>query len=251
MIGRLEVGTESNVDMAKSIKSYLMDLLPDDHYNVEGVDNTNACYGGTAALLNTLSWCQVTGRYGIVVATDTADMDVKDSAWRGASAVAMLVGPNPWIEIHPERMSCFKNTHDFLKPRYSNQISPVMQTKASMDYYVHALDYTLEKMKQEHLIDAEAFDAFVFHGGLCATFMKLIERHVMQVVKASKAWRSNFELARAAASQMGGLYTASLYINLLSLLSNIEGTDDVNHIGLFSYGSGSTVACNGSSRSCT
>ena len=37
---------------------------------------------------------------GIVVATDTADMDLCNSAWRGASAVAMLVGPNPWVEIH-------------------------------------------------------------------------------------------------------------------------------------------------------
>ena len=89
-IGRLEVGTESNVDMAKSIKSYLMSLLPEDHLDVEGVDNTNACYGGTAALLNSLCWCRETGKYAIVVATDTAEMDLPQSGWRGASAVAML-----------------------------------------------------------------------------------------------------------------------------------------------------------------
>jgi hydroxymethylglutaryl-CoA synthase len=107
MIGRIEVGTESNVDMSKSIKSYIMDLLPEDHKNVEGVDNTNACYGGAAAMINTLSWCRESeGRYGIVVATDTADMDLLDSSWRGASAVALLIGPNPWIEIQPERTSC-------------------------------------------------------------------------------------------------------------------------------------------------
>lgn len=81
MIGRLEVGTESNVDMAKSIKSYLMALLPTDHCNVEGVDNINACYGGTGALLNSIAWCrEEAGRYAIVVATNTADMDLLDSA---------------------------------------------------------------------------------------------------------------------------------------------------------------------------
>jgi hypothetical protein len=47
-IGRLEVGTESNVDMAKSIKSYLTQLFPADNSRREllGVDNINACYGG-------------------------------------------------------------------------------------------------------------------------------------------------------------------------------------------------------------
>ena len=163
-IGRLEVGTESNVDMAKSIKSYLMDLFPSDHLDIEGVDNINACYGGTAALLNTISWCRETGGFGIVVACDTADMDLQDSAWRGASAVAMLIGPNPWIEIHSERVSCFKNTHDFLKPRYTTQVTPHMQTKSSMNYYIEALDKCIESMKNKHAIDVSKFDALVFHG---------------------------------------------------------------------------------------
>ena len=154
LIGRIEVGTESNVDMAKSIKSYLMDLLPKGHVDVEGVDNTNACYGATAALLNTIAWCRETGRLGVVVATDAADMDIQDSSWRGASAVAMLVGSNPWIEIHPERTSCFKNTHDFFKPRFSTQLSPYIATKDSMNHYLAALDDTIDRMRSENQIDA-------------------------------------------------------------------------------------------------
>ena len=65
---------------------------------IEGVDNINACYGGTAALLNTIRWCRVTGKKGIVVVTDAATFDEK-IGWWGASAVAMLVGPNPAVEI--------------------------------------------------------------------------------------------------------------------------------------------------------
>ena len=39
------------------------------------MDSTNACYGGTAALLNSLNWVESSGwdgRYAIVVAADSA-----------------------------------------------------------------------------------------------------------------------------------------------------------------------------------
>jgi 3-hydroxy-3-methylglutaryl CoA synthase len=43
--------------------------------DIEGVDSTNACYGGTAALFNCVNWvesCSWDGRYGLVVCTDSA-----------------------------------------------------------------------------------------------------------------------------------------------------------------------------------
>ncbi|XP_036355245.1 hydroxymethylglutaryl-CoA synthase, cytoplasmic-like [Octopus sinensis] len=58
-IGRLEVGTESIVDKCKSVKSYLMALFAESgNRNVEGVDCINACYGGTAALFNSINWLE-------------------------------------------------------------------------------------------------------------------------------------------------------------------------------------------------
>jgi len=58
-IGRLEVGTETIVDKSKSVKSVLMQLFEDsDNTDVEGVDTTNACYGGTAALFNSINWIE-------------------------------------------------------------------------------------------------------------------------------------------------------------------------------------------------
>jgi len=243
-IGRIEVGTESNVDLAKSIKSYLMDLFPD-HVDCEGVDNTNACYGSTAALLNTLAWCREEGsnnsgrrRLGIVVAADTADMDINDSAWRGASAFAMLVGSNPWVEIHPERASCFKNTHDFLKPRHCKQITPIMQTRDSMNHYMDAIESTVANMKTKHNIDVGEKDAFVFHGGLCAKFMQIVERQILASAKPSMDWSGPFQDARYDATRMGGLYTVSLYVNLFSLLRRDPSR---TKLALFAYGSGSAA----------
>lgn len=43
--------------------------------DIEGVDSTNACYGGTAALFNCVNWVESAswdGRYGLVVCTDSA-----------------------------------------------------------------------------------------------------------------------------------------------------------------------------------
>ena len=66
-IGRLEVGTETIIDKSKSVKSVLMQLFEDSgNSDVEGVDTTNACYGGTSALFNAVNWIESSswdGRY--------------------------------------------------------------------------------------------------------------------------------------------------------------------------------------------
>ena len=41
-----------------------------ENFDVEGVDNKNACYGGTQALMNTINWVESSswdGRLGIVI----------------------------------------------------------------------------------------------------------------------------------------------------------------------------------------
>ncbi len=58
-IGRLEVGTETIVDKSKSVKTVLMQLFKaSGNTSVEGIDTTNACYGGTQALFNSVSWVE-------------------------------------------------------------------------------------------------------------------------------------------------------------------------------------------------
>ena len=58
-VGRLEVGSETLIDKSKSIKTVLMQLFEDSgNANIEGIDTTNACYGGTAALFNALNWIE-------------------------------------------------------------------------------------------------------------------------------------------------------------------------------------------------
>ena len=71
-IGRLEVGTETIIDKSKSVKSVLMHLFAEQgNTDIEGIDTTNACYGGTAALINAVNWIESSywdGRYALVLA---------------------------------------------------------------------------------------------------------------------------------------------------------------------------------------
>lgn len=53
-IGKLELATETLHDKSKSSKTILMKLFS--NKNIEGVTNLNACYGGTAAIFNCISW---------------------------------------------------------------------------------------------------------------------------------------------------------------------------------------------------
>ena len=113
-IGRLEVGTESQVDRAKSIKSFLMAFFQvDDLHNVEGVDTYNACYGGTNALFSTLGWIQSdasSGQYGVVVCSDPAVHPQPETiSGIGASSIAILVGLEEAMPLEPVRVSFVKH----------------------------------------------------------------------------------------------------------------------------------------------
>ena len=58
-IGRLEVGTETLIDKSKSVKTTLCQLLNSHgNFDVEGVDNINACYGTKLdCCVRSTGWC--------------------------------------------------------------------------------------------------------------------------------------------------------------------------------------------------
>ena len=122
-VGRLEVGTETFLDKSKSIKTYLMDFF-NKNRDIEGVTSTNACYGGTNALFNTINWMQsiyYDGRYGIVVFADIA-VYAKGPArpTGGCGAISILLGPNASIIFEQTRASYMNNVYDFFKPNPGN-----------------------------------------------------------------------------------------------------------------------------------
>ncbi|CAG9809717.1 unnamed protein product [Chironomus riparius] len=188
-IGRLEVGTETIIDKSKSVKSVLMQLF--DEYgatDLEGIDTTNACYGGTAALFNAINWIESSsydGRLALVVCGDIA-VYAKGSArpTGGAGAIAMLIGPNaPLVFDRKVRATYMKHAYDFYKPDLTSEF-PVVDGKLSIQCYLSALDscYRLycEKYQKQNpgakVLGLNQFDALVFHTPYCKLVQKSLGR---------------------------------------------------------------------------
>jgi hydroxymethylglutaryl-CoA synthase len=144
-IGRLEVGTETIIDKSKSVKSVLMQLFESSgNTNVEGIDTTNACYGGTNALFNSINWMESSawdGRFALVVAGDIAVY--KEGAARptgGAGIVAMLLGPGaPVVFDAGIRATHMEHVWDFYKPDLHSEY-PEVDGPLSNVCYVKAVD---------------------------------------------------------------------------------------------------------------
>ncbi|VAI74672.1 unnamed protein product [Triticum turgidum subsp. durum] len=145
LIGRLEVGSETVIDKSKSIKTWLMQIFEESgNTDIEGVDSSNACYGGTAALLNCVNWVESRcwdGRYGLVVCTDSAVYaEGPARPTGGAAAIAMLIGPNAPISFESKyRASHMAHVYDFYKPDLASEY-PVVDGKLSQTCYLMALD---------------------------------------------------------------------------------------------------------------
>ncbi|ONI06916.1 hypothetical protein PRUPE_5G088900 [Prunus persica] len=188
-IGRLEVGSETVIDKSKSIKTFLMTVF-EKHGNtdIEGVDSTNACYGGTAALFNCVNWVESSswdGRYGLVVCTDSAVYaEGPARPTGGAAAIALLIGPDAPIAFESKiRGSHMAHVYDFYKPDLASEY-PVVDGKLSQTCYLKALDSCYKELckkyeklegKQFSLADAEYF---VFHS----PYNKLVQKSFARLV---------------------------------------------------------------------
>lgn len=172
-VGRLEVGTETMIDKAKSLKTLLMSLFRQSgNHDVEGVTSVNACYGSTNAILNTLNWVESSawdGRYGIVISTDIA-VYAKGPArpTGGAGAIAFLIGPNAPIVFDPVRSSFIDHAYDFYKPDPFSEY-PTVDGHLSMNVYINAMLKCWETLRAKTIqrtktdISMHSFDYFAFH----------------------------------------------------------------------------------------
>ncbi|AOW07912.1 hydroxymethylglutaryl-coenzyme A synthase C terminal-domain-containing protein [Yarrowia lipolytica] len=187
-IGRIEVGTETLLDKSKSVKSVLMQLFGENS-NIEGVDNVNACYGGTNALFNAINWVEGRswdGRNAIVVAGDIA-LYAKGAArpTGGAGCVAMLIGPDAPLVLDNVHGSYFEHAYDFYKPDLTSEY-PYVDGHYSLTCYTKALDKAYaaynaraEKVglfKDSDKKGADRFDYSAFHVPTCKLVTKSYAR---------------------------------------------------------------------------
>lgn len=169
-IGRLEVGTESQVDRSKSIKSYLMELFedvllrkpsgkphPSLYCSIEGTDAVHGCYGGTQAVLNSIAWIESSGwdgRLALVVCSDIAAYAPGSAAVAtgGCGAVAILIGPEAPLALDPEFRATYSHgNHDFLKPIGSISPFPSVDGAASCVDYLMSADKCYANLREKIL----------------------------------------------------------------------------------------------------
>lgn len=220
-VGRLEVGSESNNDGSKSIKTYFMDLFKDNH-NICGVDTVNACYGGTAAVLNAICWLESSlwdGRFAIVVCCDAGTYESKELIpLAGAAGVAILLGPNAVLKLDSVN-HYFSNTFDFCKPR-SNFPYPTINGKMSIEIYSKAF---------ASLYNEPASDFMCLH----TPYPRLPEKTCISAGIPIEKVLASLEWPR----RIGNCYTGCVYVALSSLMANANIAENTKII-LFSYGSG-------------
>ncbi|KAJ3126080.1 Hydroxymethylglutaryl-CoA synthase, cytoplasmic [Nowakowskiella sp. JEL0407] len=183
-IGRLEVGTETIIDKSKSVKSVLMQLFADSgNTAIEGIDTTNACYGGTNALFNTINWVESSswdGRYGIVVAGDIAVYKSGNARpTGGCGVVAMLIGPNaPLVFDVGLRATHMEHTWDFYKPDLHSEF-PEVDGPLTVVCFLRAVDKCYQRYleKAQKVLGIEnptinSFDYYCFHS----PYTKLVQK---------------------------------------------------------------------------
>lgn len=189
-IGRLEVGTETIIDKSKAVKTCLMTLFSEHGNNeIEGIDTTNACYGGFSAFSNAVNWIESSswdGRYAIVVAGDLA-LYASGSArpTSGAGVVAILIGKDaPIVVERGLRATHMEHAYDFYKPDMHSEY-PVVDGKFSNTCYLRAFDSCyrrymarLAKIENKEKTSMDDIDYVVCHS----PYAKLVNKSFARAV---------------------------------------------------------------------
>jgi len=261
-IGRIQIGTETPVDLSKSVKTFIVEQFFEQGItDIEGVDNVNACFGSTAALFDTVAWMQSdfwNGRYAIVVGTDISQGEDIYHFLTGSSAVALLIGPNANLVVEPERGIFSNSTFDFYKPYGYKNHYPIVDGKYSIECYLNSLNSCYEELKKKTGSETEFLDHQfgVFHNSSVSLtrkgFNTLIEKEIPKVLPNAKAlekrkfiskiYKERVEASTLMTANMGCMYNASVLNGIISLNESLTPDDIGKRALVYSFGSGSVGA---------
>ncbi|KAH0910542.1 hypothetical protein HID58_033863 [Brassica napus] len=228
-IGRLEVGSETVIDKSKSIKTFLMQLFEKcGNTDVEGVDSTNACYGGTAALLNCVNWVESNswdGRYGLVICTDSATcyLMALDSCYKHMC--------NKFEKLEGKEFSINDADYFVFHSPYNKLVQKSFARLLYNDF-----------LRNASSIDEAAKEKFTPYSSLSldeSYQSRDLEKVSQQVAKTF--YDTKVQPTTLVPKEVGNMYTASLYAAFASLIHNKHSDLAGKRVVMFSYGSGSTA----------
>lgn len=238
-VGLLIFGTESSVDQSKSASLFVktaLDLKPE----VRTFEVKEACFGLTAALMIARDFVRIhPEQTAIVIGSDIAryGLETSGEVTQGAGSISMLIKANPNILALNNGHSAYSaDINDFWRPNDFHVA--LVDGKYSTEVYLNFFEKTFNAYKKQKGLATKDFAAIAYH--LPFTKMGLKANRIAiagQNEKVAERLQDSFEAASQLSRRVGNVYTASLYMSLLSLLEH----DDLaagSLIGLFSYGSG-------------
>lgn len=241
-VGTLIVATESGIDNSKATAIYVKRLLGLSDY-LRVVEVKEACYSATAALQFARGLVALNPQERVlVIATDIARYGLQSGGevTQGAGAVAMLVAAHPRVlALEPTSVNYTQDVMDFWRPLYREEalVDGKYSTQVYLDFWAHCWTHYQELTGR----DLADFQALTFH----LPFTKMGKKALDQVLGSredgvAQRLRTALTASQWAGRQVGNLYTGSLYLSLMSLLTQTKLTAG-DRIGLFSYGSGATA----------
>ncbi|MCT3614285.1 hydroxymethylglutaryl-CoA synthase, partial [Lactobacillus acidophilus] len=238
-VGLLVLGTESGIDQSKSASLFVktaLKLKPE----VRTFEVKEACFGLTAAVMIARDFVRVhPDQTAIVIGSDIARYGVNTGGevTQGAGSVSMLIKADPKILALNDGHSAYsEDINDFWRPNASRVA--MVDGKYSTQVYLDFFKKTFNDYKKQKNLETSAFDAIVYH--LPFTKMGLKANRIAvedQDQAVTENLETSFEASKQLSRRVGNIYTASLYMSLLSLLEN-GNLAAGSLIGLFSYGSG-------------
>ncbi len=248
-IGLVVVGTETAVDHSKPIAAYLHGLLglPS---RCRVYEAKHACFGGTAGLLTAMDWIasgSARGRSALVVCTDIARYALGGAGepTQGAGAVAILVKSSPrLLALEPGVTGSYaRDVSDFWRPLHKKDA--VVDGHLSVQCYLDALAGAYEGWEQASRdagLDPDDIVRRCYHVPY-GKMARKAHRHLASVrglaeSDADATFDAEVAPSLRLPSEVGNVYTGSLYLALASLLDAQAAQLERKRIGLFSYGSG-------------
>lgn len=238
-VGLLVFGTESSVDQSKSASLFVksaLHLRPE----VRTFEVKEACFGLTAGLMIARDFVRVhPDETAIVIGSDIARYGVATpgEVTQGAGSISVLVKSDPAILTLNDGHSAYsEDINDFWRPNDSKVA--MVDGKYSTQVYLQFFENVFNQYKKDRKLETKDFDAIIYHLPFTKQGLKANRLAVEdQDETTKKRLEDSFEASKQLSMEVGNIYTASLYMSLLSLLEKSDLAAD-SLIGLFSYGSG-------------
>src|SRR5690625_3756101 len=149
----------------------------------------------------------------------------------------MVISADPHImTIENDSTFLTDDIMDFWRPTYSDVA--FVDGKYSNEQYLAFVAHVWNKYKEETSLGLDDFSAICFHLPYTKMGLKALQTILDEGNEATQErLKENFQASIQYSRQVGNIYTASLYLGLISLLEGKELAAG-ERIGLFSYGSG-------------